>query len=165
MYQGDFGVIPAHAGFTFIELLVTLGILAILASIALPLGQLSMQRKQEHELRVALIQIRDALDAYKLAHSQGRIFQGLGGSGYPPSLDVLVDGVVDQRSPTRERIYFMRRLPPDPFYAEPFRSAAETWGKRSYASPPEAPEEGEDVFDVHSRSDRVGLNGIPYRDW
>ncbi|MFN3717093.1 MAG: hypothetical protein ACK4R8_10260, partial [Thiobacillus sp.] len=62
-------------------------------------------------------------------------------------------------------LYFLRRLPRDPFYPDASVPAAETWGLRSYASPPDAPVPGRDVFDVHSLSTAKGLNGLPYREW
>jgi general secretion pathway protein G len=76
-----------------------------------------------------------------------------------------VDGVDDQRSPTRQKIYFLRRLPPDPMMTAIGGKPAESWGVRSYASPPDEPAEGDDVFDVYSKSDKLGLNGVPYRNW
>jgi general secretion pathway protein G len=152
-------------GFTLIELVVTVAIVGILASIAVPLGTVTVQRAKEQELRLALRQIREAIDAYKRAVDEGRIARSADGSGYPPSLDVLVDGASDAQSPTPKRIYFLRKLPRDPFYDRPGAAAAETWGLRAYASPPDAPFAGEDVFDVYSLSARSGLNGVAYRAW
>lgn len=152
-------------GFTLIELVVTVAIVGILASIAVPIGELSVQRAKEHELRSALRQIRTALDAYKLSVAQGHIPRRVDGSGYPRSLDELVGGVEDAKSPVSSKIYFLRNLPRDPFHPESTIPAAETWGKRAYSSPPDTPFEGEDIFDVYSRSDGVGLNGIAYRNW
>lgn len=153
------------SGFTLIELVVTVAIVGILASVAVPLSELGMQRMKEQELRSALRQIREALDAYKQATDEGRIQRRADGSGYPRSLDELAGGVEDAKSPARAKIYLLRRLPRDPFSPQNGISAAATWGKRAYASPPDAPFEGEDVFDVYSLSERVGLNGIPYREW
>lgn len=146
-------------GFTLIEVLVTAAIVATLASIALPLSELAMQRAKESELRRALRDIRDAIDAYKRASDEGRIARTADESGYPASLAVLVEGVADARSPSGRRIYFLRRVPADPFHAEP------VWGLRSYESPPQEPRPGKDVYDVYSMSGRAGLNGVPYRQW
>lgn len=152
-------------GFTFVELMVTLAIMAVLVTVAVPMAQVAVQRQKEQELRVALMQIREALDAYKRASDQGRIPMRLGESGYPKSLGELAEGVEDQRSPARQKIYFLRRIPADPMGMDATVKPEETWGLRSYASPPDEPSEGDDVFDVYSRSAKVGLNGVPYRDW
>jgi general secretion pathway protein G len=152
-------------GFTFIELMMTLAIMGVLVLVAVPMAQVAVQREKERDLRVALTQIREALDAYKRASEQGRVALRIGDSGYPKSLNELVDGVADQRSPTRQPIYFLRALPRDPMDADAARDPAQTWGLRSYASPPDDPQEGADVFDIHSRSGGVGLNGVHYRDW
>ena len=152
-------------GFTLIELMVTVAIVALLAGIGLPLAELTVRRHREQALHAALREIRTALDAYKLAVDQGRIRKSADQSGYPESLDALVLGVEDARSPERKKIYFLRRLPRDPLFPEAEARAADTWGKRSYASPPDAPSEGADVYDVYSLATGLGLNGVAYRDW
>jgi general secretion pathway protein G len=157
---------PRYAGgFTLIELMVTLAILALLASVAVPFGQLTYQRQQENDLRRALIQIRTALDAYKLAVKEGRIESAADASGYPPNLESLWKGVSDKTRPDASKLYFLRRIPRDPFFPDASASAEETWGLRSYKSPPDAPTAGEDVYDVYSLSTQTGLNGVPYREW
>ncbi len=152
-------------GFTFIEMVATLAIIAILTTVCVPLAEVASQRRKEEDLRVALRQIRDALDAYRKAADEGRIRRVAGDSGYPPTLRLLVDGVEDAQDPSRARLYFLRRLPRDPTFPDAGVAADRTWGKRSYASPPDAPKEGKDVFDVHSLSPATGLNGVPYREW
>lgn len=145
-------------GFTLIELLITVAILALLASVALPLAEVTLQRGKEQELRRSLREIRDAIDTYKRAADEGAIDKPLDKSGYPASLAALVEGAVDKRDPKGARIFFLRRVPPDPISGEP-------WALRSYASPADAPKEGEDVYDVYSKSDATGLNGVAYREW
>ena len=98
------------------------------------------------------------LKAIARAVDDGAIDKGVTKSGYPPSLTTLVEGAVDKRDPKAGRIYFLRRVPADPV-------SGQEWGLRSYASPAGEPKPGEDVFDVFSRSDAIGLNGIAYKDW
>jgi general secretion pathway protein G len=144
-------------GFTIIELVITVAIISLLASAVVPSAQLLFQRERESELRTALRTIRSALDAYKKDADK---------SGYPPELQSLVDGVDDaSNAKDGAKIYFLRRLPRDPFWPDATTPPAETWGLRCYASPPDSPQPGDDVYDVHSRSSRKGLNGVPYREW
>lgn len=153
-------------GFTLIELVVTVAIVSLIATAAVPSAQLAYQRERERDLRASLRTIRAAIDAYKQASDTGRIKKEADRSGYPPDLQSLVDGVDDARSPKEGvKIYFLRRLPRDPLWPDATTPAAETWGLRSYASPPDDPQPGDDVYDVHSRSSRTGLDGVPYRDW
>jgi general secretion pathway protein G len=152
-------------GFTLIELMVTLTILAVLATVALPLSQVAATRNREDDLRRGLWQIRTGIDQYKAAVDANRVNKSLDESGYPPTLDTLVEGAKDLKDPAGKKIYFLRRLPRDPFCDCPSKTNAQTWGLRSYASPPESPAEGRDVYDVYSTSSQTGLNGVPYREW
>lgn len=153
-------------GFTLIELVVTVAIVSVLAAAVVPSAQLVYQRERERDLRAALRTIRGGIDAYKHASDAGRVKKELGESGYPPDLAALVDGVDDASNPKGGvKLYFLRRLPRDPFWPDATTPAADTWALRSYASPPDDPQPGDDVYDVHSRSTRAGLNGVPYRDW
>lgn len=153
------------AGFTLIELLISVVIVGLLASITVPLAELAIQRNKESELRQALRDIRRGLDAYKRAVDEGRVASNPLASGYPPTLDILVQGVSDIRNPDKNaRLYFLRRIPRDPF-ADPQIDPARSWGKRSYSSSGDDPSEGDDVFDVYSRSEGTGLNGVRYRLW
>lgn len=153
-------------GFTLIEMVVTLAIIGLLSTMVLPMAELAVQRGKEQDLHRALREIRTALDAYKQAVDDGRVVQSLEKTGYPPSLETLVQGVPDAGDPSGNgMIYFLRRIPRDPMFGDPVASDADTWGKRSYASSYDAPQEGNDVFDVYSQSDGIGLNGIAYRNW
>ena len=152
------------SGFMLIEVVITVAIIGLLASIAAPLADTVLRRQKEQELKGALMSLRNAIDAYKEAADSGRVARTADESGYPKSLSDLVDGVPDKRSVKNEKIYFLRRLPRDPF-AEPGQPADLTWGLRSYASPPDNPQPGKDIFDVYSQADGTGMNGIPYRQW
>ncbi len=157
--------IRAEWGFTLVEMVMTVAIVGVLASAAMPLASLVSQRSKEQELRQSLLQIREAIDAHRRDFDAGRIAKGTTDSGYPKSLKDLTEGVVDQTSQKKKRLIYLRRLPRDPLHADPSVSAAETWGLRSYDSPPEEPSPGNDVFDVYSLNKGVGLNGIPYSKW
>jgi general secretion pathway protein G len=152
-------------GFTLIELLVTLVLVSLVASISVPLYEVTTTRLREAELRAALRQIRAAIDAYKAAADSGLIAKGVTESGYPPSLEILAQGVDVQNLVGGRRLVFLRQLPRDPFSLEQAAPPTQHWANRSYGSPPDDPRSGDDVFDVASRSDRVGLNGVPYREW
>lgn len=156
--KGRGSTAPRERGFTLIELLITVTILALLASVALPLAEVAVQRSKEKELRQSLREIRSAIDAWKRAADDGRIEKPADGSGYPPSLAALADGVEDKRKTDGTKLYFLRRVPPDPM-------TGDDWGLRSYASPPDDPHEGRDVYDVFSKSEDPGLNGVPYTKW
>jgi general secretion pathway protein G len=145
-------------GFTLIELVITVAIVALLASVALPLAEVTVQRNKEKDLRVALREIRGAIDAYKRAADDGMIERKADETGYPPTLAALVQGVDDKKKTDGSKIYFLRRVPVDPV-------SGEEWGLRSYASSPTEPQPGKDVFDIYSRSAERALNGTAYREW
>lgn len=153
------------AGFTLIELVITVAIVGLLATVAMPLVELTVKRGKEQELRAALREVRIAIDAYKEAADGGRIEMEADTSGYPPTLEVLYTGVPDISTPEQKPIYFMRRLPRDPFFPDATVPAAQSWALRSSASPPESPQPGDDVYDVFSLSTGTALNGTAYHDW
>lgn len=153
------------SGFTLIELLVTLAILGLLTGMVAPVLETLQRENKEDELRRDLREIRTAIDAYKREVENGHIASSVDASGYPPTLDALWKGVPDLYRPDHRMIYFLRRLPSDPFYPDQSAPAEQTWGTRSYESPPDDPQPGEDVYDVHSLSPQTGLNGVPYREW
>lgn len=154
-------------GFTLIEVAVTAAIVALLATIAFPMAELAYQRSKERELRSNLWQIREAVDAYKRAWDEGHILNKAGESGYPPALKILVEGVEDAKSAdvAKPRLYFLRRIPRDPFNKDRDISSENTWGLRSYGSSAFDPKPGKDVYDVYSMAAGTGLNGIAYREW
>ncbi|MFZ6646008.1 type II secretion system protein [Undibacterium sp. TJN25] len=152
-------------GFTLIELLVALAILAILAGITIPIAQVTIQRSNEKELRLALREIRRGIDDYHRAYIDGRIFKDISGNGYPGNLEILVSGLPDIRDPKQGKIFFLRRIPRDPMNSDLAVTESESWGKRSYASEADDPKEGEDIYDVYSASSKVGLNGVGYSKW
>jgi general secretion pathway protein G len=153
-----------RTGFTLIELVVSLAILALLATMAFPMGEVIVQRNKEQELRKSLRQIRDAIDAYKQFYDDGHIVKKIEVSGYPPSLADLEAGVQDAKRPDEKKVYFLRRVPRDPFAPEDI-PAIDTWGVRSYDSSISNPHNGNDVFDVYSQAQGNGLNGVPYQEW
>ncbi len=157
-------------GFTLIELIVTVAIVGILASATMPLLKMSVQRSKETELKQNLRTVRQAIDAYKQAVDEGKIKKSADRLGYPPDLQTLVDGVQNIKSPNKQKLFFLRKIPLDPMMsieATPgvTLDASEIWGLRSSDSPPGAPSAGQDVFDVYSLSEGVGLNGVPYAQW
>jgi general secretion pathway protein G len=154
-----------HAGFSLVELMVSAAIIGVLASVAMPLVQTNIRRQKEHELRIALQDIRRAIDNYKIASANGQIALKQGASGYPPTLAELAAGVPDIKTAGAPPLYFLRRIPRDPLFANKSAAPADTWALRSFSSPPDKPRAGDDVFDVYSLSKETGFNGVPYSEW
>lgn len=158
-------------GFTFIELVITLALVGLLSMLAIPLYEVTATRMKESELRQALRIIRSGIDAYKAATDAGSLGREAGDSGYPPSLERLTEPLelVGKRdlsgSIASRRMAILRQLPRDPFNTDPDIAAPLTWNTRAYASRPDDPQPGDDVFDVSSKSSRIGLDGTPYSSW
>jgi len=158
--------VSSNKGVTLIELIVTMAILGILASIIMPLTTVSAKRAREFELRRDLRTIRTAIDEHKKAYDEGRIRPTLGGNGYPKSLSLLAEGVDDIKSPkSGAKIRFLRSIPRDPMNPDKTIYPENSWGLRSYDSDADSPREGDDVYDVYSISEETGLDGAPYKEW
>ena len=146
-------------GVTLIELIVAMGILTILVSGILPLSYMTYKRSKEIELRQNLRLIRKAIDDYKKMVDDGRIAMELDGTGYPATLEILVEGV-DSNDPDPIKLKFLRRIPRDPMTEDG------EWGLRSYTDSPDSDIwGGQDVYDVYSQSDAQALDETNYRDW
>lgn len=154
-------------GFTLIELLVTLSLVGIAAAVVLPLGALLETRAKEAELRRDLRTIRQALDSYKAAADAGVIDKATGTSGYPPTLEVLVNGVAKSASLgySATPMVFLRTIPRDPFFEDKTTPASQTWNIRSYGARPGDLSAGPDVFDVSSKSEKLALDGTRLSEW
>jgi general secretion pathway protein G len=150
-------------GFTFIELLVATAVIMVLASAALPLARVSMQRQREVELKRSLREMRAAIDRFKDMADQGVIAPTelqLGSENYPASLEQLVEGVTRNNDATGTKVPVLRRIPIDPI------TGRADWGMRSLQDPPDSGVwGGQNVFDVYSKAPGVGLDGSRYRDW
>lgn len=155
------------AGFTLVELLVTLALVGIAASVALPLASVIETRAKETELRRSLRTIRQALDNYKTASDAGVIDKATGASGYPASLDALVNGVPRSTAMgfSATPMVFLRSIPRDPFAQERDTAAAQDWNIRSYGAKPGEFGGTKDVFDVSSKSEKTAMDGSRYSDW
>ncbi len=154
-------------GLTLIELLVTLALVGIAATVVLPFGALMETRAKEAELRVALRTIRQALDNYKAAADAGLIDKPTGSSGYPPDLDVLATGTPRSAAAgfSGTPVVFLRHVPRNPFYPDRSVPAAETWNIRAYGAQQGDFGPGRDVFDVSPKTDRTALDGSRISNW
>lgn len=150
-------------GYTFIELVVATAVLMVLASAALPLARVSIQRQKEAELRRSLREMRTAIDDFKRWADAGRISTmgvSITSENYPPSLEVLIEGVSYTNDATDRKKKFLRRIPIDPM------TGRADWGLRAYTDAPNATTwGGQSVFDVYSKAPGTGLDGTKYRDW
>lgn len=149
----------SQRGYSLAELVMVCAVLAILAGVAMPVTKFAVKRAKEAELRSALRQMRNAVDEYKRYSDAGLVPVDIGTDGYPPDLETLVEGV-DLVGQIDTRARFLRRIPLDPMTGDfewGLRSYQDDWDSSSWG--------GENVFDVHSLSEGVGLNGIPYREW
>lgn len=143
-------------GLTLIELIVTVGILGILAAAALPVARLEIKRQKERDLRADLWMIRDGIDRYKDAADKGGIMVKVDSNNYPPDLDTLVKGV-DMKG---VKMKFLRRIPIDPM------TGSTEWGLRSMQDDPKSDSfGGQSVFDVYTKSQGTALDGTKYADW
>jgi general secretion pathway protein G len=147
---------PTERGLTLIELIITVAILAILASAAVPVARFKVKREKERELRRDLWEMRDAIDHYKDAADRGAFQTKLESQNYPPDLDTLVNGVDVQG----KKVKFLRRIPVDPM------TGKADWGMRSMQDDPKSDTfGGQSVFDVYSKSQGTALDGTKYSDW
>jgi general secretion pathway protein G len=146
----------SERGLTLIELIVTVAILAILASAAVPVARFRVKREKERELRRDLWEMRDAIDHYKDAADRGAFQTKLDSQNYPPDLDTLVNGVDVQG----KKVKFLRRIPVDPM------TGKAEWGMRSMQDDPNSDSfGGQSVFDVYSKSQGTALDGTKYAEW
>ena len=153
-------------GFTLLEIIIVILILSVLTAAAIPMVRNTVRRERESDLRLALRQLRQAIDRYKLFHDQSNgtaiPIEWKTQSGYPKELKILVDGFIPANvvGTSEARVRFLRRLPIDPMTGDT------EWGLRSYKDKPDSTSwGGDDVFDVYSKSDGNALNGTKYKDW
>ncbi|MCU1296107.1 MAG: ral secretion pathway protein [Acidobacteriaceae bacterium] len=143
-------------GFTLIELIVATAILVILTSLAVPMARVTIKRTKERELRADLWELRDAIDRYKDAADRSAFQTKVGSEGYPPDLDTLVNGV----DVGGKKLKFLRRIPVDPM------TGSKEWGMRSMQDDPDSDSwDGNNIFDVHTKSTDTALDGTKYKDW
>jgi general secretion pathway protein G len=147
-------------GLTLVELIVAFTILSLLATMAVPLARYKVRRDKERDLRLALREIRTAIDKYKDASDQNKIQVKAGTNGYPEDLDVLAEGVTMTGTATGAKLKFLRRIPIDPM------TNTREWGKRSDQDDPKSQSwGGQDVFDVYTRSMERARDGTAYSEW
>ena len=158
--------IQNRRGFTLLEIIIVITILSVLTAAAIPMVRNSVKRQREEDLRVALRQLRQAIDRYKEYNDRtqgGAIpLEWKTQSGYPKELKILVDGFIPANvvGTSGAKVRFLRRLPEDPI------TGNTDWGMRSYKDDPDSTSwGGDDVFDVFSKSDGAALNGTKYKDW
>jgi len=146
-----------QSGFTLAEMVMVVALIALLSSMAIPVAKFTVKRRKEADLRLALRQIRTAIDEYKRLSDQGMIPVKIGGEGYPEDLEELVEGVEIVGQETKRR--FLRRIPVDPM-------THDDWVLRSYQDDPDATSwGGENIYDVHTSSEGVAIDGTKYADW
>lgn len=153
-------------GFTLIEMIVALSIVAVLAMLALPLGKMAVKRTNEIELQRALRTMREAIDAYKKLADEKKFEVDEETEGYPPTLETLVKGVEIQdkdskgKAGAKKTVKFLRRIPKDPM------TDSYDWGLRSYQDDFDSDAWGEEnVYDVYTKSPAIALDGTKYKDW
>jgi general secretion pathway protein G len=143
-------------GFTLVELIVATTILLILSGLAVPMARVTIKRERERILRHNLWEMRDAIDRYKDAADRGAFQIKVGSEGYPPDLDTLVNG----ETVGTKKLKFLRRIPEDPM------TGNTEWGLRSMQDDPTSDSwDGNNVFDVYTKSQGTALDGTKYKDW
>jgi general secretion pathway protein G len=139
-------------------MIAAMTIMLVLTTIALPMAAVVVKREKETALREDLRTMRNAIDRYKDFAAQGMIPTQMDTFGYPPTLEMLVKGVPLKGS--KDKYKFLRKIPVDPM------TGNTDWGKRSMQDDSDSRSwGGQDVFDVFSKSQGIGMNGIPYADW
>lgn len=145
-----------QSGFTLIELVVATTILLILSGLIIPVARVQIKREKERQLRAALWEMRDAIDRYKDAADRNAFRTKVNSFGYPPDLDTLVNG----EDVGGKKLRFLRHIPIDPM------TGNTDWGLRSMQDDPDSDTfNGDSVFDVHTKSQGIALDGTKYRDW